>query len=115
MKKLCVALIFHVFSFAVFSQNTALNKIFSRESASGIEDPAMIVPEEQHPFDPSKIDIVRDRFGVPHIFAETDGEVAYGLAWAHAEDDFETIQKSFLASRSMLGQHSGREGAIIDH
>ena len=67
------------------------------------------------PVDPAKIDIVRDDFGVPHIFAETDREVAYGLAWAHAEDDFETIQKAFLASRSMLGQHSGREGAIVDH
>jgi len=30
--------------------------------------------------DPSKIDIVRDKYGVPHIFAKTDAEVAYGLA-----------------------------------
>ena len=42
--------------------------------------------------DPTKIDIIRDDFGVPHIFAETDAEVSYGLAWAHAEDDFKTIQ-----------------------
>ena len=33
--------------------------------------------------DPKNIDIVRDPFGVPHIFAPTDAEVAYGLAWAH--------------------------------
>ena len=43
--------------------------------------------------DPKNIDIVRDSFGVPHIFAPTDAEVAYGLAWAHAEDDFKTIQQ----------------------
>ena len=41
---------------------------------------------------PQDIDIVRDKFGVPHIYAKTDREVAYGLAWAHAEDDFKTIQ-----------------------
>ena len=35
---------------------------------------------------PEKITIARDSFGVPHIFAPTDPEVAYGLAWAHAED-----------------------------
>ena len=29
---------------------------------------------------------------VSGAFAQTDAEVAYGLAWAHAEDDFETIQ-----------------------
>ena len=29
---------------------------------------------------PNNIDIVRDDFGVPHIFGKTDAEVAYGLA-----------------------------------
>ena len=52
--------------------------------------------------DPSKIDIVRDHYGVPHIFGKTDPEVAYGLAWAQAEDDFETIQQSMLAGKAML-------------
>jgi len=42
---------------------------------------------------PDNIQIVRDSFGVPHIFTKTDSELAYGLAWAHAEDDFETIQQ----------------------
>jgi len=37
---------------------------------------------------PQNIEIVRDAYGVPHIYAKTDAEVAYGLAWAHAEDDF---------------------------
>ena len=41
---------------------------------------------------PANITIARDSFGVPHIFAPTDPEVAYGLAWAHAEDDFATLQ-----------------------
>ena len=33
---------------------------------------------------PNNIDIVRDNYGVPHIFAKTDAELAYGLAWANA-------------------------------
>jgi len=41
---------------------------------------------------PANITIARDSFGVPHIFAPTDPESAYGLAWAHAEDDFATLQ-----------------------
>ncbi len=65
--------------------------------------------------DPSKVDIVRDRWGVPHIFAPTDAGVAYGLAWAHAEDDFATIQKGFLAGKSMLGRYAGKEGATVDY
>jgi acyl-homoserine-lactone acylase len=69
----------------------------------------------QTTIDPSSVNIVRDQWGVPHIFGRTDAEVAYGLAWAHSEDDFETIQKTLLASKSMLGQYIGREGAMIDY
>ena len=64
--------------------------------------------------DPTKIDIIRDNFGVPHIFAETDAEVSYGLAWAHAEDDFKTIQLSFLAGNNLLSKHIGRKGIPAD-
>ena len=41
---------------------------------------------------PQDVTIARDSFGIPHIFAKTDEEVAYGLAWAHSEDDFKNIQ-----------------------
>ena len=63
----------------------------------------------------SSIDIVRDSFGVPHIFAKTDAEVAYGLAWAHCEDDFATLQTCFLASKGLLGRVKGPEGAAVDY
>jgi acyl-homoserine-lactone acylase len=65
--------------------------------------------------DPSKIQIARDKWGVPHIFAKTDAEVAYGLAYAHAEDDFKTIQITLLAGSGMLGQHLGKTGAAADY
>ena len=65
--------------------------------------------------DPVRIDIVRDRWGVPHFFAPTDAGVAYGLAWAHSEDDFKTIQQGFLAGKSMLGLYNGKKGATIDY
>jgi acyl-homoserine-lactone acylase len=64
---------------------------------------------------PDAIDIVRDKWGVPHIFSKTDAGVAYGLAWAHSEDDFPTIQKGFLAGKAMLGQYLGKSGATVDY
>lgn len=64
--------------------------------------------------DPDRITIVRDSFGVPHIFAPTDPEVAYGLAWAHAEDDFTTIQTLLLTGKGKLGSYLGKQGAAVD-
>ena len=63
---------------------------------------------------PENIDIVRDQFGIPHIFGKTDAEVAYGLAWANAEDDFNTIQEAYLAGNAMLSNYIGLKGAPAD-
>ena len=62
-----------------------------------------------------KITIARDSFGVPHIFAPTDPEVAYGLAWAHAEDDFNTIQTLILTGKGKLATYLGKKGASVDY
>ena len=63
---------------------------------------------------PENIDIVRDEYGIPHIYAETDAEVSYGLAWVNAEDDFKTIQEAYLAGNAMLSEYIGIEGAPAD-
>jgi acyl-homoserine-lactone acylase len=65
-------------------------------------------------FDPMKIDIVRDSFGIPHIFGKTDAEVAYGLAWATAEDDVDNAQFMLSAMKGRLGARNGVDGAKID-
>jgi len=64
---------------------------------------------------PESIEIMRDQWGVPHIYAPTDAEVAYGLAWAHAEDDFKTMQLTLLAGKQMLGRYLGKDGAAADY
>lgn len=65
--------------------------------------------------DPRNVTIVRDSFGVPHIFAHTDPEVAYGLAWAQAEDDFPTLQLVSLLAKGRLGVALGKKGAAADY
>ena len=64
---------------------------------------------------PGKIDIVRDSFGVPHIFAKTDAEVAYGLAWAEAEDDFKSMQEVILPAKNLMASVQGKKGAAGDY
>ena len=62
----------------------------------------------------NQITIARDTYGVPHIFAPTDPEVAYGLAWAHSEDDFKTIQTLILTGKGKLSTYLGKKGAPVD-
>ena len=59
--------------------------------------------------------ISRDRFGIPHVHGARDADTAYGLAWAHAEDDFLTIQQSTLAARGRLATVQGQDAAPVDY
>ncbi len=63
---------------------------------------------------PDRITIVRDSFGVPHIYAPTDAEATYGLAWAYCEDDFETLQIPFLAIKGLYSSVKGKDGVLLD-
>ena len=60
------------------------------------------------------IEIIRDSYGVPHIYGKTDADTAYGLAWAHAEDNFYTIQKAYLAGNGIISQLNGKKGIGAD-
>ena len=58
--------------------------------------------------------IERDAYGVPSVYGDRDADVAFGLARAHAQDDFPTIQRQLLAGRGRLAATDGRDGARLD-
>nr|UXE45492.1 glutaryl-7-aminocephalosporanic-acid acylase [uncultured bacterium] len=59
--------------------------------------------------------IRRDSWGVPHVLGKTDADVAFGIGFAHSEDDFATIQDVALASRGQLAASEGLKGATTDY
>ena len=61
------------------------------------------------------VEIIRDEWGVPHIFGKTDADAAFGVAYAHAEDDFETIQQVVTATRGVLATYQGVGAAPTDY
>jgi acyl-homoserine-lactone acylase len=58
--------------------------------------------------------ITRNEYGVPTVHGRDDAEAAYGIGYAHAEDNFATIQIVVLLARGRLGAHLGEEGAKSD-
>ena len=73
--------------------------------------------EQPGPPPPSRkytADISRDEFGVPHIHGKTDADVAFGVAYAHAEDDFATLQDVVAMTRGRYGAIAGQDGAGVD-
>mgnify|MGYP001354373737 CR=1 FL=1 len=58
--------------------------------------------------------ILRDTFGVPHVYGKRDADVAFGLAYAHAEDDFATIQQSLMTTRARAALIDNQTPRIVN-
>jgi len=58
--------------------------------------------------------IVRDAFGVPHIYGARDADAAFGLAYAHASDDWATFAEVLRFSRGALAVENGKDAAVTD-
>ncbi len=55
--------------------------------------------------------IVRDNWGIAHIYGKTDADTVFGTIYAQAEDDFGRIQHNYLTSLGVLAEAEG-ESAI---
>jgi len=53
------------------------------------------------------VTIIRDNYGVPHIYGKTDAAAVFGLMYAQCEDNFKGIERSYLYQ---LGKQSEADG-----
>ncbi len=61
-----------------------------------------------------RVTIVRDDWGIPHVYGETDADAVFGLMYAQAEDDFNRIEVNFLNSQGRLAEAEGEAEIFRD-
>lgn len=61
-----------------------------------------------------RVTILRDDFGVAHIYAETDADAAFGFLYAQAEDDFPRIERNYLWAIGRLAEVEGESALYSD-
>ncbi|MCB0280136.1 MAG: penicillin acylase family protein, partial [Calditrichaeota bacterium] len=42
------------------------------------------------------ITIIRDNWGVPHIYGKTDADAVFGMLYAQCEDDFNRVEMNYI-------------------
>ncbi|MGD8278463.1 MAG: penicillin acylase family protein [Gemmatimonadota bacterium] len=55
----------------------------------------------------ASVTIIRDSWGVPHIYGPTDAAVVFGLAYAQAEDNFAQIEEDYLFALGRAAEVGG--------
>ena len=61
-----------------------------------------------------RITIIRDDFGVPHIYAPTDADAVFGLLYAQAEDDFARVERNYIWAIGRLAEVEGETALYSD-
>lgn len=60
------------------------------------------------------VTIIRDNFGVPHIYAKTDADAVFGLLYAQSEDDFNRIEQNYIWATGRLAEVDGEQALFSD-
>ena len=64
---------------------------------------------EQHA---GNVEIIRDDFGVPHIYGKSDADAIFGMLYAQSEDDFPRVERNYYWAIGRLAEVEG-EGALF--
>src|SRR6187549_1181188 len=53
------------------------------------------------------VNIIRDNFGIPHIYGKTDADAVFGLLYAQCEDDFKRVEMNYVEKLGRLAEIKG--------
>src|SRR5687767_11972641 len=60
------------------------------------------------------VTIIRDDWGIPHVYGKTDADVVFGLMYAQAEDDFNRVETNFINAMGRLAEAEGESAIYRD-
>ncbi|WPP51172.1 acylase [Catalinimonas niigatensis] len=55
------------------------------------------------------ITVIRDDFGIPHIYGKTDADAVFGMVYAQCEDDFNRVEMNYITAIGRLAEIEGEE------
>ncbi len=60
------------------------------------------------------VTIVRDDWGIAHVYGKTDADAVFGLMYAQAEDDFNRVEMNYINSMGRLAEAEGEAAVYRD-
>src|SRR5208283_5214078 len=61
-----------------------------------------------------KITIVRDDWGIAHVYGKTDADAVFGMEYAQAEDDFNRVETNYINAMGRLAEAEGESKIYQD-
>ena len=61
-----------------------------------------------------QVTIIRDTWGIPHIYGKTDADAVFGLLYAQCEDDFNRVEMNALENLGRIAEVNGENNLYDD-
>jgi acyl-homoserine-lactone acylase len=60
------------------------------------------------------VTIVRDDWGIAHVYGKTDADAVFGMIYAQAEDDFNRVETNYINGLGRLAEAEGESKIYLD-
>src|SRR5690349_1897908 len=60
------------------------------------------------------INIIRDDWGIAHVYGKTDADAVFGAIYAQAEDDFNRVETNYINALGRLAEAEGESKIYQD-
>src|SRR5271155_5775357 len=60
------------------------------------------------------VTIIRDDWGIAHVYGKTDADAVFGMEYAQAEDDFNRIELNYINAMGRLAEAEGESAIYQD-
>ena len=60
------------------------------------------------------VTIVRDDWGIAHVYGKTDADAVFGMIYAQAEDDFNRVETNYINAMGRLAETEGESKIYQD-
>jgi acyl-homoserine lactone acylase PvdQ len=62
----------------------------------------------------ARVTIVRDTWGIPHVYGKTDADAVFGLLYAQCEDDFMRVEMNYIEKLGRMAEVRGEAALAGD-
>jgi acyl-homoserine lactone acylase PvdQ len=76
----------------------------------GAQDPDLARWKQQA----KNITVIRDDWGIAHVYGKTDADAVFGMEYAQAEDDFNRVETNYITSLGRLAEAEGESRIYQD-
>ena len=55
----------------------------------------------------ARVTIIRDDWGIAHVYGKTDADAVFGMEYTQAEDDFNRVETNYINAMGRLAEAEG--------